>query len=217
MSVGQPRAPTGLKQTVGWAAVRFHPGEDSAPGRFASRVNSLFFSPKKTAFASNGSWAVLYPDDAEPGLTTFTPIPPLSSGTLPFGYSPYQDPAVDIRAEGSTGIGEILVAFGVPGVSDPDLFTRLRIFHREGTSLVDRTVLTGESAPDFEGRTVYARVMSLSPFLLALGPIGGAVNRPPEATCRDTDRHAGSVPESVMDRLDTGFSRAVRFGPSLSN
>jgi hypothetical protein len=62
--------------SVFWYGARWAAGSD----RFLE--HSLFFSPKRTAFASNGSWVVLYPDDAEPVLTTFTPIPALSTEML---------------------------------------------------------------------------------------------------------------------------------------
>ena len=226
---GGPLIPRGSTQTIDWGVVRFRAGEENPSADFRSLVDGepilnadsvfwygakssagsdrflghgLFFSPKKAAHASNGSWAVLYPDDAEAGLTTFAPVPATGVGTLPLGYFAFQDPAVDIRAEGFTGTGPIIVAFGVAEVNDPDLFSRLRIFHREGTTQVDRTVLTGEFAPNFDGRTIYARVSSLSPFVLALGPVSGSVNRPPLALCQDVDRDADGVCMASVEPFD---------------
>jgi hypothetical protein len=81
----------------------------------------------------------------------------------------FQDPAVDGQVEGTTGTGEMIVAFGMPAVDDPGLFSRLRVFHNEGGVLVDRTILDPDTpASSAEARTLYARVPSLGTFVIAV-------------------------------------------------
>jgi hypothetical protein len=65
--------------------------------------------------------------------------------------------------------GPITIGFQVPGIDDPGTFGALRVLHGEpAPNFVDRTVLAPDSpAPDFATRTVYARVTSLSPFVVA--------------------------------------------------
>jgi hypothetical protein len=63
---------------------------------------------------------------------------------------------------------EITVCIGVPSVNDPATFATLRALHGEGGTLVDRTILAPNSpAPDFNSRTLCARVTTLSRFVVA--------------------------------------------------
>jgi len=57
-------------------------------------------------------------------------------------------------------------------VDNPEDFARLRILHREGSQLVDRTILAPASpAPDFASRTICARVdVPPTDFYFTLGP-----------------------------------------------
>ncbi len=151
-------------------------------------VHGLFFSPlagpppDDTGPPDSGLQAVLFPENAVPGTTTFTNIDPATAGVLPPGFSVFQSTAVDISTSGSTGTGPILVAFLVNELDDPAVFSRLRLFHREGDTLVDRTILAPDiPAPDFEHRTLFARVDTLSPFVLAVAQETLPTNRPPVA------------------------------------
>jgi len=67
-------------------------------------------------------------------------------------------------------------------VDDPEEFARLRILHREGGQLVDRTVLPpGFPGPNFAGRQICASVDVPTDFYITIGPIynvGGQVVTP---------------------------------------
>jgi hypothetical protein len=73
--------------------------------------------------------------------------------------------------------GPITIGFHVPGVADPNTFGTLRVLHGEPSPapyFVDRTILAPDApAPDFAARMVYARVTSLSPFIVAERVEGG--------------------------------------------
>jgi len=61
-----------------------------------------------------------------------------------------------------------IVAFGI---DDPEDFARLRILHREGSQLIDRTILFPDApAPLFATRQVCSRVDLPGDFYLAYGP-----------------------------------------------
>ncbi len=58
-----------------------------------------------------------------------------------------------------------------------------------------------------EGRSqlaaiTHAGVISLSPFVPALGPVGGSLNRPPLALCQDLDRDADGVCMASVEPID---------------
>jgi hypothetical protein len=196
---GRPLIPLGSDQDIEFGVVRVVPGEDKpmstgfesfVTGEPIANSNStlwysptghqatdtflthgLFFSPEKTA--SRCRLIVVYPTDATPGLTTFTDVSSGSVGSLPAGFGVFEDPAVDIQIEGTTGTGDLTVAFGVPAVDDPALFSRLRVFHNEGGVLVDRTILAPDTpASSAEARTLYARVPSLGRFVIAVQTSG---------------------------------------------
>jgi hypothetical protein len=120
--------------------------------------------------------------------TTITPINPNTAGTVPSGYvlNP-PNLAFDITTSATTYTGPITITFNKVPVNDAATFAGLRVLHGEGSplALVDRTVLPPDSpAPDFAGRSISARVNSLSPF--AIGMLTG----PPVAV---SDQKAGSV------------------------
>lgn len=102
------------------------------------------------------------------GNTVATPIDPASAGALPQGYSlTSNSTAFDIRTS-ATYSGSIIVGFTLPTSIDAQTFASLRVLHNEGGVLVDRTILAPDSpAANFNTRTLYARVSSLSPFVIA--------------------------------------------------
>lgn len=109
------------------------------------------------------------------GATMVTPIVPASAGSLPNGYTISNiNVAYDITTT-ATVSGPITIAFRVLSVNNLEAFNNLRVLHSENGVLVDRTILSPDSpAPDFNTRTIYARVDSLSPFVIAR-----LVNSPP--------------------------------------
>jgi uncharacterized repeat protein (TIGR01451 family) len=97
------------------------------------------------------------------GTTTVTPLNGGGDiGTLPSAFSiAGAGIAFDISTT-ATISPPIDLCFRVPSVSDETAFSRLRVMHNEGGTLVDRTTST-----DFPTRKICARTSSLSPFAIA--------------------------------------------------
>lgn len=115
--------------------------------------------------------AVTFSNVTRAGVTTVTPIDPNSLQGLPGEYAVNAGSlAFEIHTT-AVYAGPITLGFQVPGVDNPVTFGALRVLHGEPPpvpNFVDRTVLAPDSpAPDFATRTVYARVTSLSPFVVA--------------------------------------------------
>jgi hypothetical protein len=200
--------PVVLTDNVFWYSATGHQPAD------AFFIHGLFFSPNFARQRENV--AVQFSDAADPGPTTFTAIDPASAGPLPPGFSVFENMAVDITTEGTTGSGPILAAFGVPALDDPEVFSRLRVFHQEGGLLVDRTILEPDTpASSFGVRTLYARVDSLSPFVVALFS-EQTVNRPPVARCRNVEVPAGSSCSAELSPGDVDAGSLDPDGDSLS-
>lgn len=92
-----------------------------------------------------------------PGRTTVVATQLPGGPTPPSGYTilaglTYQ---VTTTAEAS---GNTQVCFAVPWISDAAEFSRVRVLHAEESTLVDRTIASGASAPDFASRRVCALV-----------------------------------------------------------
>jgi hypothetical protein len=118
--------------------------------------------------AENGV-AVTFSNVTTAGETTVTPIDPNSLQGVP---GEYVINAGSLAFEVKTTAvysGPITLGFQVPGIDNPDTFGALRVLHGEpAPNFVDRTVLAPDSpASDFATRTLYARVTSLSPFVVA--------------------------------------------------
>ncbi len=114
--------------------------------------------------------AVTFSNVTAAGVTTVTPIDPNSLQGIPGEYVINAGSlAFEIHTTAAYA-GPITLGFQVPGVNDPFTFDALRVLHGEPPvpNFVDRTVLAPDSpAPDFATRTIYARVTSLSPFVVA--------------------------------------------------
>jgi uncharacterized repeat protein (TIGR01451 family) len=118
---------------------------------------------------SNGA-AVTFSNVTTAGQTTITPIDPNSLSGVPGEYVINANSlAFEIHTT-AVYTGPITIGFQVPGVNNPIAFSALRVLHGEPPpvpNFVDRTVLAPDSpAPDFPTRTIYARVTSLSPFIV---------------------------------------------------
>ncbi|MEO5720964.1 MAG: FG-GAP repeat protein [Chthoniobacterales bacterium] len=125
-----------------------------------------------TVSSPAGNASVTFPTVSVAGFTGFAPLnPPTSAGTPPAGYTlSGGGPAYDITTT-ATYTGPVTVCFTVSGITSAAQFARVRILHREGGQLVDRTILAPDSpAPDFATRRVCARFDTLSPFVIALAP-----------------------------------------------
>ena len=112
------------------------------------------------------------------GVTSAMPIDPASAGTLPGGYElSGANLAFDITTTATyTTPPPIIIAFQVPSV-DAATFLQLRVLHNEGGTLVDRTA-TDPFAPNPTTQTIYASVLSLSPFVIAKFTLKAQVQQP---------------------------------------
>jgi len=119
---------------------------------------------------AQGSVSVTFANVTTAGETTVTPIDPNSLTGIPGEYVINANSlAFEIHTT-AVYTGPITIGFNVPGVNNPGTFSTLRVLHGEPPpvpNFVDRTVLAPDTpAPDFSTRTIYARVTSLSPFLI---------------------------------------------------
>jgi Tol biopolymer transport system component len=151
------------------------------------------------------------------GQTTVTPIDPNSLSGVPGEYVINANSlAFEIHTT-AVYTGPITVGFQVPSVNNPITFSALRVLHGEPPpvpNFVDRTVLAPDTpAPNFATRTIYARVTSLSPFIIlerrdTTPPVTTAtLSTPPNAagwhkanvtvTLNATDNAGGSGVQSI--------------------
>ena len=147
-----------------------------------SAVTNVALTPSGSDVSvADGSVTTTFSNVSTGGTTTVTPIDPDTVGTLPSGGYSVSDLGVAYEISTTAAIsGDISIAFVVPGSVDEVTFNSLRILHGEGGGLVDRTYFSLDGcspspdspcpAPNFATRTIYARVSSLSPFLLAAVP-----------------------------------------------
>jgi Tol biopolymer transport system component len=102
------------------------------------------------------------------GNTTATPIDPNSAGTLPGQYVLSGESMAFEITTTATSTAPITVCIIDSAAIDEATFDTLRILHGESGVLVDRTILPPDApAPDFNTKTICARVDSLSPFVIA--------------------------------------------------
>jgi len=126
------------------------------------------------------------------GTTTVQTIDPASAGSLPDGYSVFQNMAFDVSTTAEYS-NQVTLTFAMPDMPS-DEFERLRVFHRQSDQLVDRT-----SDSEFALRTVSARVSSLSPFVIASGPA------PPPADTTAPNISCGS-PDGLWHATDVSIT-----------
>ncbi len=99
-----------------------------------------------------------------------TLVNPISEKALemPQGYFSLNGLGAYEVASSASFTGPITICFKAPATLARATFDKLRILHGENGSLIDRTILPPDSpAPDFANKTICARVISLSPFILA--------------------------------------------------
>jgi Lamin Tail Domain/Domain of unknown function (DUF4214) len=112
----------------------------------------------------NGDASITFSAVTSGGTTTAQPIDPSTAGTPPSGFMS-TGPALNISTT-ATVSGPISVCVSVPSVTDLAAFARFKILHNEGGVLIDRTTSVNPS-----GKLVCGNVASLSPFVVALGPV----------------------------------------------
>jgi hypothetical protein len=149
--------------------------------RLSSTSQAQDVSPEDP-IAEVGTTTIAFSSVTSPGTTIVSPIDPNSTAaTLPGGYSiPSLNIAYEIQTT-ATFNGPIVIAFRVPDEVPEIEFAALRILHGEDGQLVDRTILAPDSpASDYPNRTIYARVNSLSPFV-----VGKIVTPSNKDQCKD--------------------------------
>lgn len=91
------------------------------------------------------------------------------NSSLPGGYLLHYNHAYEITTT-ATFSGTVTISFELFTVAYPEDLAKVRVLHGENGTLVDRTILAPDQpAPQYtpDGSTVYARVTSLSPFVIA--------------------------------------------------
>jgi hypothetical protein len=160
----------------------------------------------------------------QPGNTSFVNLPAASAGFPPTGYTIRQESMHYNIFTSAPFAGPVTVCFIAFNVDDPEEFARLRILHREGGQLIDRTILSpGFPAPNFAGRQICARVDVPADFYITLGPsftIGGRVTTPAglglrNATVVLTD-YRGVRQTATTSSFGTYSFPAVRGGESYT-
>ena len=127
-------------------------------------------TPGANVTTQAGDVNVVFGNVSNAGTTTSTPIDPSSAGTAPSGAYSLVGPAFDISTTATTS-GPYNVCINVPYITDPVAFTNLKLLHKEGGVLVDRT--TGEN---FTSKVICGNAPTLSPFVVALGSTPTATN-----------------------------------------
>ncbi|MCA1816442.1 MAG: hypothetical protein LC746_08580, partial [Acidobacteria bacterium] len=153
------------------------------------------------------------------GITTIASIAPTSAGTIPGGFLLTDESSVfEIRTSASV-TPPITVCINAPPHIRPETFSNLRILHGEGGVLVDRTILAPDApAPDFNTKTVCARVNSLSPFVVVqLAPQGGLQSVAGDLTAlrrTTTDKQDGKELDDAIRELTEALKPALFADPS---
>jgi hypothetical protein len=137
-----------------------------------------------------GDVNLVFGNVSNPGTTTSTPIDPSSAGPAPAGGYSLVGPAFDITTT-ATSTGPYNVCISVPYITDTAAFYNLKLLHKEGGSLVDRT--TGEN---FTTKVICGNAPTLSPFVVAIGSTPTAANAIVTGTI--TDSSGLVVPGAVV-------------------
>ena len=131
------------------------------------------------------SVSLTFPQITMAGTTSVTLINPASAGSLPGGYKltgagyAYEISTTAVYPTPVPTPPGIVIAFQVPNV-DADTFSHLRVLHNVGGTLVDVTCpdpVPGPT-PDPTTQTIYASVLSLSPFVIAKTTSAAHVQQP---------------------------------------
>jgi len=150
-------------------SVTFTPSDaaDYAPASASVSINVLNTATGTNVAAQAGDTSITFSNVTAPGMTNAMLINPSTAGQVPDSYVLDSTLAYDVTTT-ATFSGPVQVCFTVTAVTDPDVFSTLRVLHGENGILVDRTILAPDSpAADFSAKRVCARVDSLSPFAIA--------------------------------------------------
>lgn len=154
---------------------------------------------------------IVFGDLFEAGSTTFTTVDPQTLGTLPTGYSVYNNDVFAVTSEAEAA-GPHVITFGVPSVPDQTTFNGLRVLHLEPDyfdpqkfRFVDRTVLAPQSpAPDFANLKISARFTGLGTFVLA-----SYVPQPPNPNRADLAVSISDSPGTIVANNNLTYTVTV--------
>ena len=113
------------------------------------------------------------------GITTVVALDNTGSARVPFAYSLVSGLSYEVATSAMVD-GSITLCLAVPWAATHDDFAHLRILHAEQGAFVDRTILTGPSAPNAETRRICALVPDLNAFAVALHDPNAMDNAPPD-------------------------------------
>jgi uncharacterized repeat protein (TIGR01451 family) len=145
------------------------------------------------------------------GLMKVEGLYPWSVDQPPTGYTFFKNLAWKVTSTSNTSPPYTLTANIPWEVASAADFAKLRIFSREGNAWVDRTILAPDSpAPDFNGRTLSARVDTLSTVIVAhegsmqtslsiSSPSNGAAFNAPASISINTTSYD---PDGVIDKVE---------------
>ncbi|MDX6269864.1 MAG: hypothetical protein QOD28_1087 [Acidobacteriota bacterium] len=133
------------------------------------------------AVAANGV-TLNFANVTNAGNTSIRPIDPNALQGIPGEYVINANTLAYEITTTATYTGAITIGFQVAGITNPFTFSALRVLHGEPPpvpNFVDRTILAPDApAHNFATRTVYARVTSLSPFVITERVSGGDQTAP---------------------------------------
>jgi uncharacterized repeat protein (TIGR01451 family) len=144
------------------------------------------------------------------GLMKVEGLYPWSVDQPPAGYTFFKNLAWKVTSTSNTSPPYTLTANIPWEVADAADFAKLRIFSREGNAWVDRTILAPDSpAPDFNNRTLSARVNTLSTVIVAhegstqtslsiTSPSNGATLNAPASISINTSAYD---PDGLIDKV----------------
>ncbi|MEP6944628.1 MAG: LamG-like jellyroll fold domain-containing protein [Acidobacteriota bacterium] len=148
---------------------------------------------------------ITFEDVTTAGTTTDYTIDPTTVGTLPPGYT-QTGLAYDISTT-AVYSGLVTECFYIPSITDPTVFSKLKVLHSESGILADKT-----SSYRFSTSVVCARTTSLSPFVIANGLVPTAANVAVDGRVTTADgRGIRSVRVTLTDH--SGNVRTALTGP----
>src|SRR5207302_11163968 len=146
-----------------------------ALGLNVSKTVQLNSSGAQSATTADGPTSVIFGYLYQEGSVIFGELNPATLPPLPAGYSALNNKAYSVTTD-TVFSGQETVTFSAGSVSDPAVFSNLRILQTEvdpldpaATIWVDRTILAPDpQAPNYGTRTINAAVSALGNFLIAI-------------------------------------------------
>ena len=173
----------GIVPASGWGVAYFASGI-GLTDTGNSGPEFLAFPPPNTPVASSVTTAVTLTSEASSaGAVTVTPIADSSTvGPLPNGYDATNALAFDITTT-ATYTTPIIIAVQVPSfVGTEAVFDQLQVLHwNRVTSTWDNVTAIPPGDRDWNTKTIYASVSSLSPFVVAKETLKAQVQQPVNA------------------------------------